>query len=336
MRTLIVNQSEVARLLPLDKCMGVMADALKALATGSALNPLRTKLSLLDGSGLLSMMPGYLGAATAALGVKVITVFPGNWGTPYDLHQGAVLLFETQHGRLQAIMDATAITSIRTAAVSGVATRLLARDDAHDLAVLGSGVQATAHLAAMLLVRKIRRIRVWSVPHDHAVQFAARESRKHSISIEVMESAQKAVDGADLICTCTSTTEPVLFGRWIAPGAHINAMGSSIPTTRELDTEAVVKSRLFVDRRESTINEAGDFLFPKHEGAITDAHIRGEIGEILAGRLPGRTSAAEVTLFKSLGLGIEDVASARYIYDRAVEQGLGTEVELGGSRDGAT
>jgi ornithine cyclodeaminase len=184
----------------------------------------------------------------------------------------------------------------------------------------------------MLLVRKIRRVRVWSVPHSHAVQYAERESARHNIRVEVMESAQQAVRGADLICTCTPSRDPVLLGEWVAQGAHINAMGASVPTSRELDTEAVVRSRLYVDRRESATNEAGEFLFPRREGAITEAHIQGEIGEILAGKVKGRGSPDEITLFKSLGLAVEDVASAAFVWRRAIEQGVGLEVEIGGQR----
>ncbi|MGQ0601104.1 MAG: ornithine cyclodeaminase family protein, partial [Anaerolineales bacterium] len=204
--------------------------------------------------------------------------------------------------------------------------------NADDLAILGAGVQARTHLEAMLLARSIRRVRLWSRDPEHARQFAERESQRHNMSVEPMATAREAVTGADLICTTTSAKEPVLLGEWLAPGAHINAVGSSVPFTRELDTAAMVKSKLFVDRRESTLNEAGDFLFPKKEGAITDDHIRGELGELLLGKMNGRESADEITLFKSLGLAVEDLASAHHIYQRAMERGIGVAVELGGSR----
>ncbi|MGQ0570848.1 MAG: ornithine cyclodeaminase family protein, partial [Armatimonadota bacterium] len=308
--------------------------ALQALAAGEALMPLRSIMWLPERVGALGMMPAYLGEA-GVLGLKVISVFPGNHGTEFDAHQGAVMLFDAKNGRPLAVIDATSITAIRTAAVSGVATRLLAREDAGDLALIGSGTQARTHLEAMRLARPLRRVRVWSRHRQHAAAFAEREGRRHGVGIEAVATAQQAVAGADLICTTTSSAEPVLQGEWIAPSAHINAVGSSVPFARELDTAAVVRSRLFVDRRESTINEAGDFLFPKKEGAIGDDHIRGEIGEVLLGRLPGRSSRDEITLFKSLGLAIEDLASAHHIYTKAVEKGLGAQVELGGSRAGA-
>jgi ornithine cyclodeaminase len=331
MEVLIINRREVTELLPMTECIDVMAEALKALARGNVILPLRPVMWLPEKVGALGMMPGYLGDV-ATMGVKVVSVFPGNHGTEYDSHMGTVLLFETTHGQLQAILDASQITATRTAGVTGAATRLLAREDAGDLAILGSGVQARSHLEAMLAVRRIRRIRVWSRNYDHAIQFAEAESRRHNVGIEPVPTAQEAVSGADIICTTTAAPEPILRGEWIAAGAHVNAVGSSVPFTRELDTAAVVKSRLFVDRRESTLNEAGDFLFPKQEGAISDDHILGEVGEVLIGKVAGRQSPQEVTLFKSLGLAVEDVAAARHIYQKAVAQGRGTWVELGGSR----
>jgi ornithine cyclodeaminase len=243
------------------------------------------------------------------------------------------MLFEAKHGQLLALIDASQITAIRTAGVTAVATRTLAREDAGDLAILGSGVQARSHLEAMLNVRKIRRVRIWSRDPEHTRQFAEKASRRHGISIEPVATVQQAVEGADIICTTTAAPEPILRGEWIAAGAHVNAVGSSVSFTRELDTAAVVKSRMFVDRRESTLNEAGDFLFPKKEGAIGDDHILGEVGEVLIGKVKGRQLPDEITLFKSLGLAIEDVASANHIFTKAVEKGRGTWVELGGERN---
>jgi ornithine cyclodeaminase len=242
------------------------------------------------------------------------------------------LLFDTQSGRLLAIVDATAVTEIRTAAVSALATRLLAQPGAGDLAILGSGTQARAHLEAMLAVRPIRRIRVWSRNEDNAKRFATAARQRFERDVEVMATATAAVRGADLICTTTSAQTPILLGEWISPGAHINAVRSSVPFARELDTAAVARSRLFVDRRESALNEAGDFLFPKQEGAINDDHILGELGELLLGRVQGRTSDHEITLFKSLGLAIEDVAAAHYIYHQARVKEAGISLRLGGSR----
>ncbi len=334
MKVLIVNQTEVARLLPMGECVAAMEEALKGLARGEALLPLRQVVMLPGNQGALAAMPAY-SETLKATGVKVITVFPGNRGTEYDSHQGAVLLFEAGHGSLKAIVDASEVTAIRTAAVSGVATRLLARPEAADLAILGSGVQARTHLEAMLIVRPPKRIRVWSPTPDHAKAFAERESKRLGVEIEPMGSARGAVKDADIVCTVTSSREPVLKGDWLAPGAHINAVGASVKTARELDTAAVKKASLFVDRRESALNEAGDFLIPKAERVIGDDHIRGEIGEVLLDRVPGRTLPEEITLFKSLGLAVEDLAAVHLIYSKAVEYNVGLWVELGGGRHGA-
>ncbi|MEO8336490.1 MAG: ornithine cyclodeaminase family protein [bacterium] len=327
----IITESEVPGLLPMDECMDVMASALSTLARGGAILPLRPLMRIPQKAGILGMMPAYMDTPDA-LGVKIITVFNGNHGTEYDSHQGVVLLFEADHGSIVAVIDASSVTAIRTAAVSGVATRLLARSDATDLSILGSGVQARTHLEAMLVARPLSRVRVWSRNADSARAFARAASERHGISVEAIASPQQAVEGADIICTTTSAREPILLGEWIAPGAHINAVGSSTSTARELDSAAVSRARLFVDRRESTLNEAGDFLIPKAEGAIGDDHIRAELGELLLGTHKGRASVGEITLFKSLGLAVEDVAAAYHIYERAVERGIGTSVEMGGKR----
>lgn len=331
MQVLVVTQEEVPRMLPMAECMDAMARVLATLAEGNAILPLRAILWLPEKVGGLGLMPAAL-LPERVVGLKAITFFPGNEGTELDTHQGAVLLFEAERGSLLAIIDATSITGIRTAAVSGVATRLLAREDAGDLAIIGSGVQARTHLEAMMIARRIRRVRVASKDRDKAKAFAARESERHGIPVEDVASAREAVAGADIICTATSSREPVLLGDWISPGAHINAVGSSVPHARELDTAAVVSSRLYVDRRESALNEAGDFLIPKKEGAISDGHIVGEIGEVLTGRAPGRRSSDEITLFKSLGIAVEDVASARLIYEKARSAGTGRFLDFGGSR----
>ncbi len=335
MKVLILNQAAVRKLLPMRDCIELMSDTLAALARGETFQPLRSIVRLPDGRGMLGTMPGYL-LGSRALGVKVLSVYLANHGTKYDSHQGAVLLFEGEHGSLQAVLDASTVTAIRTAAVSGVATRLLARADASELAILGAGVQAITHLEAMLAVRPIRRVRVWTRTLAHAQAFATEAAKRHRILAVVAPTAEAAVRGADIVCTTTSAKEPVLEGAWLTPGMHINAVGSSVPTTRELDTEAVRRARLFVDRRESTLNEGGDFLMAKRDGAITDDHIRAEIGEIVAGRAPGRGAADEITLFKSLGLAIEDVASAEFVFRRAAKAKVGTWVEFGGEKYGWT
>src|SRR5262252_4553828 len=270
METLVVNQMEVPRLLPMKECIEVMARAFAALARGEATMPQRQILWLPEKTGALGLMPAHL-SALGAVGVKAVTFFPRNEGTSLDSHQGAVLLFESGRGRLLAVIDETSVTGIRTAAVSGLATRLLAREDAGDLALVGSGVQARTHLEAMRLVRTIRRVRVASQSLDRAKSFAERESARHGIEITPCTTVREAVEGADLVCTTTSSREPVLFGEWLVPGAHVNAVGSSVASARELDAAAVARSSFFVDRREAALAEAGDFLLAKKEGVVGDA-----------------------------------------------------------------
>jgi ornithine cyclodeaminase len=331
MKVLLVSQAEVAQLLPMRECIEAMATALQATARGEVTLPLRQVTMLPGNLGALASMPAF-SPPLGGIAVKVITVFPGNRGTPLDSHQGAVLLFDAERGSLKAIVDASEVTAIRTAAVSAVATRALAREDATDLTILGSGVQARTHLEAMLLVRKIRRVRVWSPTAEHRDAFAHQEGRRLGVEIEPKASAQTAVAGADVICTVTSARQPVLKGKWLGPGVHVNAVGSSVKSTRELDTDAVVRARLFVDARQSALAEAGDILMPKAEGAIGDDHIRGELGDILLGKVPGRGTPEEITLFKSLGLAVEDLAAVQLICRQAREREMGTWVELGGER----
>jgi ornithine cyclodeaminase len=326
------------------ECVEVMAAALQALSRGQVVQPVRSILRLSDGSGLLGVMPGILGAdsritaggagrSSALLGLKVITVMPGNHGTPYDSHQGAVLLFEADHGRLLAILDASSLTRIRTAAVSGAATRALANPEAGDLAILGSGVQAAAHLEAMCAVRPITRVRVWSRNAENARRFAAQAAARLGIPVGATPEALDAVRGASIVCTTTASSEPVLRGAWITPGTHVNAVGACTPAARELDTEAVLRATLFVDQRAAALAEAGDLLIPIRESALTPAHIAAEIGDVLAGTHPGRRARDEVTLFKSLGLAVEDLAAAARLYANALAAGAGTAIRLGGLRD---
>ncbi|MEO7731728.1 MAG: ornithine cyclodeaminase family protein [Kofleriaceae bacterium] len=325
---LVLSHADVYRLLTMPACIELMADVLRATSRGGAVLPLRSAVWMPDRTGMLGLMPGFLDAPHS-LGLKVVSIFPGNHGTGYDSHQGVVLLFDTAHGTPIAILDASSITAIRTAAVSGVATRALAREDAGDLAILGTGVQATTHLAAMRAVRSIHRVRVWSRNPAHAQRFAEGYSSEGALRVEVMPSARAAVEGADLICTTTAARAPILEGAWLAPGAHINAVGACFASARELDTAAVARARLIVDRRESTLAESGDFLLAKAEGAFGDDHIAGELGDVLLGPLVGRERDDQITLFDSLGIAVEDLAAAHYIYTQAIALGGGASVPLG-------
>lgn len=329
MNVLVLSADDVTSLMPMRECIQVMRDALSALARGEAVLPLRTVMRV--PGGFLGVMPGLINAGDGregALGMKAVSVFPGNAERGIDTHQGAVLLFEADTGRLSALMDGGAITAIRTAAVSGVATDTLARSDATDLAILGAGVQAGTHLEAIEAVRPLKRVRVWSRNPERAQVFAAEQKARYSLPIEAVRDAEAAVRGADIVTTVTSSAEPILQRGWLKEGAHINAVGSSIPTSREIDSDTLAASRLFVDRRESALNEAGDLLFPMREGRVNADHIQAELGEVLVGKLPGRRSDTELTLFKSLGLAVEDVASAAFIARRARETGVGQTVRM--------
>ncbi len=331
MDVLVLNGEDVARLLPMPDCIRVMRDALAALARGEALVPLRTIMRVPGVGGFLGLMPGYISPIKGddgALGMKAVSVFPGNAKRGIDTHQGAVLLFEADTGRLSALLDGAAITAIRTAAVSGVATDLLAGPDASELAILGAGVQARTHIEAIAAVRPLRRVRIWSRNPEHAAALASELRRRFDAPIEASKSAEAAVREADIVATVTASPEPILQRAWLKEGVHINAVGSSIPTSREIDTATMVAARLFVDRRESALAEAGDLLIAMAEGAVTGDHVQAELGEVIIGKNPGRRSPRELTLFKSLGLAVEDVASAAYIVRRARETGTGQTVQM--------
>jgi len=310
-----INKEKIASSLPMRECIEVMEKMFCSLTKGECTQPLRSIMWLPDKKGLLGMMPGY-DAIGGVMGIKVISVFHGNKDQGYPSHQGVVVLFDTKYGQPLMIFDAAEITSIRTAAASAVATRLLSRRDSEVLAVIGSGEQAQRHIESMLVVRKINRINIWSRNEKNAADLAAKVSNKCNIEIVTTKNARQAVNNADIICTVTSSSQPVVLGDWLKSGTHINAVGSSTPTARELDTEAILKAKLYTDCYESILNEAGDFLIPKKEGAITDSHIQGDIGEALLGMKKGREDNSEITVFKSLGIASEDIFSCWHIYQK--------------------
>lgn len=330
--TLIITQDEVRELLPMGECIDAVRTALAELAAGRGLQPLRPIMWLPEHVGALGLMPGYL-ESIGLMGVKTVSVFPGNAGTEHDSHQGTVMLFDHENGTLLAIIDATEITAVRTAAASAVATELLARPVASVLAILGSGVQARSHITAMTHARPIQEIRVWSRNTVNAERLTRSARTEHpGLDIRVVASPAEAVTGAHLICTTTATTEPILTGDLLEPGMHINAVGASVPFARELDGAAMARATLFVDRRESTLNESGDFLLARDEGFVDDDHIVAELGDVLVGNHPGRQRDDEVTLFKSLGLAVEDVAAGSVVYQNARTAGVGTPLAIGGLR----
>ena len=300
---LILNEREVESLLDMDECIAAMEEALVALSRGEVHNPLRSMVRAPGASGFLGLMPAWRGGAKGGWGLKEICVYPDNPKRGLDTHVGAVLLHSADTGELQGVFNASAITAIRTAAVSAVATKLLAREDAKTLTIVGTGVQGRSHQRAIPRVKELRDVRVVGRNDD----------------------IEAAVRAADILVLATSAREPVIRREWLKPGVHINAVGSSVKHTREVDTATMAAASLFVDRRESTENESGDYLLARKDGA--DVEIRGEIGELLLGK-PGRTSADEITLFKSLGLAIEDLASAQLLHEKASRLGVGTRVEF--------
>ncbi len=333
MPTRLLDGAAVDTLLPMDRCIDLMEQTLTSLSRGEAVQPLRTILRV-PGKGAFGVMPAIVGTTATAIGVKVLTVFPGNHGTGLDSHQGVILVFEPERGSLAGIIDASRVTAIRTAAVSGLATRFLAREHAGDLCILGSGVQARSHLEAVLAVRPVRRVRLWSPTPAHALAFAAWAESRCPCPVEVCAEPEMSVRGAEIICAVTAARDPVVVDGWVEPGTHINAVGASLPESRELSSALVARARLFVDRVESARKEAGDFLVPLAEGVVRENHIVGEIGAVALGQVPGRRSAEEITIFKSLGLAVEDVAVGEYLVREAERRGIGTLVDLGGRRDG--
>jgi len=328
MKILILDSEQIRELLPMRDCIELMADALSSLARGEVFQPLRTIIRPPEARGLLGLMPAYRTGDHGAFGMKAICVFPGNPAIGKDAHQGAVMLFSRETGEMIALMNASEITAIRTAAVSAVATRLLAREDAQTLAIIGAGVQARTHLEALDAVRSIRQARVACRNIERAQELVREMQPRFSFPIEAVKTNEEAVRGADLIVTATSSQEPVLYKDWISPGAHVNAIGTHSPNSREIDSATMAAARIFVDRRESALNEAGDYLLAAKEGLINADSIVAEVGELLIGTKEGRNSVDEITLFKSLGLAIEDVASAEYLYQKALSQNFGTWVNL--------
>jgi ornithine cyclodeaminase len=300
-----------------------MEGVLAALAREEVSMPLRTIFRTPDEGVLgLGLMPAHRAGDASVISLKEVVVAPGNSARGLDPHQGAVLLHDGTTGELFAVLNASPITEIRTAAVSAVATKLLARPGSRQVAILGSGVQGRSHAVAMRAVLPEAELRVWSRDPAHAEALAL---EAHAV---VCSTAEEALDGAEVVCTCTSSRDPIVRREWLAPGAHVNSVGSSIPSARELDADVVSAASLFVDRRESTVNESGDYLAAVEEVGIGPDHIRAELGELLVGAHPGRRDEGELTLFKSLGLAVEDLAAAALCVARAQERGLGAEVSF--------
>jgi ornithine cyclodeaminase len=315
----VLNQADVQAALPMADCIAAMHDVFVGMACGDYFNPLRQRARPDAHPNWLTMMPALRLAEPRLWALKEMAVFPSNAAAGLDPIQGAVLLHDGSDGRLLAIAHAGALTAIRTAAVSAVATRALARPDAREVAIIGTGVQGRAHIEAMRCVLPQARLRLWGRDAARAGRLAAESG------CAAVASLQEAITGADVVCTVTAALEPITRAAWFAPGCHLNAVGSSTPAAREIDAATLARATLFVDRREAALAESGDILGAMREGAISAAQIRAELGEVLAGRQPGRSGATEFTLYKALGFAALDLAAAELALHRARDLGIGVE-----------
>ena len=325
---LLLTEDDVRTLLPMPDLIAAMRDALVQYSSGEAQQPLRTVLELGEQKAFFGVMPAAL-TEPAAVGTKLVTVFAANRKLGLPSHLATIVLLDPETGQLAALIDGRYITEARTGAVSAVSTDLLARADAGILGVIGSGVQARSHLEALSCVRRLRDVRVWSPDEGRRSAFAREMTSHAGVHVEATASAREAVDGADLIVLATSSSTPVIASDWVADGAHICAVGACRPTQREMDGALVARARTFVDSRVGAFAEAGDIVIAVEEGAITRNHVAGELGELAAGRVTGRQSDRQVTLFKSLGMAVEDVAAARLTLERAAARGVGHEFAIG-------
>lgn len=310
-----IDNEKIHNLLPMHECIEVMENMFRSLANKTAGQPLRSIMWLPGKKGLLGMMPGYT-TDNGMMGIKVISVFHGNRQTGLPSHQGVVMLLDANNGNPLMLFDAKEITSIRTAAASAVATKFLANENAECLAIIGSGEQAEWHIEAISHVRNIKQINLSSRHQSNAEQLTEKLKKKYSASFFVYEKAVDAVREADIICTVTSSSQPVVLFDWIKPGTHINAVGACTPNAQEIDTATMIRSKVYTDCYDSIFNEPGDFLIPYKEGLITKENVIGEIGEVITGTKPGRQNQTDITLYKSLGIAAEDIFAAYHIYEK--------------------
>lgn len=323
----ILSEEDIRRALPMKDAVEAMKEAFRTLSAGRVKMPTRTHIDISSHDGTALFMPSYADCFKK-IGVKVVNIFPANPKRGLPSIQGIVCLLDGETGSPLAVLNGTFLTALRTGAASGAATDMLARPDAETTAIIGAGVQGRMQLEAMCAVRPIRKVWVYDIAKDVAVQFAKEMEAVLAVEIVVAESSREALQCADIVCTATVSSTPVFADAEIAPGMHINAIGSYKPEVQEIPEKTVLRSLLIVDHRESALQEAGDLLIPMKKGYIQQTHIHAELGEIIAGKAIGRTSDQEVTLFKSVGIAIQDLAAAIRVLDRAEIQGLGELVQL--------
>jgi ornithine cyclodeaminase len=322
---LILDAAVIHQVLPMNECIEVVDSVMRSVSRGGAQLPLRTVIPVPGSDLLFGAMPGCI-EEPASYGAKLLSVRSQSSAGASPSHVGVFVLFDAASGRPVAIIDASELTAIRTAAATAVASRALARKDASVLAILGTGEQAARHLEALALVHPLHSVRVWGRSADRAAAFAARYGASQDCEVTVASDAHRAVDGADIVCTTTASREPILNGAWLSAGTHVNLVGASAITAREADEDVVVRSRFFVDSKSSALAQAGELRHAIDAGAVTERHILGEIGEVLNGTVPGRTAAGDITVYKSLGIAAQDLAAAHRIYQNAQRFDVGLRV----------
>ena len=327
---LILNKAAVAQSLSHTDCIEVLAAAMKSVSRRDVAMPLRQFISIPDTRGKFTAMPGYL-HDPRCFGIKLVSKYPREPDSPHGSHVGAVMVFDAEQGIPVALLDGAELTAIRTSAASALATGVLARDNAEVLTVLGCGDEARHHIQALLAVRPLREIIVWGRSAERARRFVEQclmlNSIPDSVTIGVAPDAETAVAAADIICTVTSATEPIISGDWVTPGTHINLVGAAVRTAAEADQQLVCNSRFYIDYRESAMAQAGELLNAIASGAIDEGHIVGEIGDVLLGNCQGRCSEQEITVYKSLGVSAQDLAAAVCAVDKAKRQGIGISID---------
>jgi ornithine cyclodeaminase len=323
----LLNEQQVHSMLPMADLIAAMEAALAKFSAREVLQPIRSVLTVGPTKAYFGLMPAYV-PSPASLGAKLVTVFGENHKKQLPSHMATILLLDPETGALQAILDGRYITEARTAAVSAVSTRFLANPDAGTLAIIGSGVQARSHLEAYQHVRQLKQVRIWSPSERSRAQFVDDMSPKVPVQIVNAPSAEAAVRGAELIVLVTSSPTPVIDDAWVSAGAHVVCVGACRPNQQEMAPALVKRGRLYVDSSAAAVVEAGDIVMNIAAGLFDASHLRGELGELVLGRIEGRQSPGEITIFKSLGMAVEDVVAADLVFRRAVESGAGTELAL--------
>ena len=318
--------------LPMPRCIEAMDQAMRAASAGETDVPLRSHLPIRGTRGKLVVMPGSA-PGLGVFGLKIVSKYPRAHGSAVGTHVGMVIVFDTDEGLAQAMLEGGTLTEIRTAAASALATRELAREEASVLAILGTGAQAERHALAIPVVRPIHELRLWGRTPANAQALAARLAPKMSAKITVCGSAEAAVRGADIVCTTTSSTTPVLQGEWLSPGTHVNLVGAAVASSAEADSRCLQRARIYVDSRSAAEAEAGELRDALAAGQITTDAIIGEIGELLLGRIKGRLDSSDITLYKSLGMAAQDLAAATAALEGARSLGLGFDLDLAESSD---